>query len=212
MPTGHRPPIPPGVARVAILGTTLGHLWTNIFYVQLSGSGIVAADLNTLASDIAGFWNTNFGAAVPSTVQITEVDIVYVPSVGNEVTGSWTGSHAGTSPNTQVADAAAAYVINWLISAYYRGGHPRMYLPGVTTNNVTNGSDIGASGAAALATDAIAFKDAINGVTTTNITAVAMGTLSFQTGNSWRTTPLFRPFTGAKGALKLGSQRRRIHS
>jgi hypothetical protein len=190
----------------------MGHAWVQVFYLQLTGTGITTADLSTLATDIATDWNTNIAPTVPSTVAMAEVSIVYVPSVGNEVVANVSVSHVGTSPNTQVDDAAACYVINWSISAYYRGGHPRWYLPGPTTNNVTNGSDIPSASQAGLATAANAFRTAINGYTTANISGVVMGTLSFATGNAWRATPLFRTFTGASTSPKLGSQRRRIHA
>lgn len=212
MPSGHRPPIPPGAARVALSGTYQGHRWANVFYLELTGTGITAADLNTLATDIATQWNTNFGnLCLPSTI-LTEVKIVYVPSVGNEVVGVATVSHAGTNTGTDVENAASCSVINWNISAYYRGGHPRWYLPGISQAHVSNGSDIDSTFASNIASGANSFRTGVNGFTTTNISGVSFGTLSFASGNVWRGTPLFRPFTGATTRLKLGSQRRRILS
>lgn len=138
--------------------------------------------------------------------------IVYVPSVGNEITGVASVSHAGTNAGTTVSDASACYVINWNISAYYRGGHPRWYLPGPVTGHVSFGSNIDSGTTSSLATNMGLLRTDINGFTTTNISGTEMGTLSFATGNAWRTTPLFRPFTGVNVRSKLGSQRRRILS
>jgi hypothetical protein len=183
-----------------------------VFYLDVAGSGVVSADLNTLAASIGTAWNTDLAPQVPSQVVLDEVAVVYVPSVGNEITGVSTTTHAGSNAGTILQDAAGSYVLNWLISAYYRGGHPRTYLPGVTSGNITNGSDVSASFASGLATAANSFRTAINALTTTNITGVEMGTVSFASGNAWRTTPQFRAYNGVTVGLKLGSQRRRIHS
>lgn len=212
MPSGHRPPIPPGYARVAASGTYMGHAFTTVFYLQLTGTGITAADLNTLAGDIATDLNTNGLNRASSSVILTEVAIVYVPTVGNEVNGVWTGTHAGTHAGTDIENAATCMVINWHISAYYRGGKPRWYWPGLVQSDVVNGSNVDATQAGNTATAFAALLTAINGTTTTNITGVVLGTMSFQSGNAWRGTPLFRPFTGVSVRLKVGSQRRRILS
>lgn len=210
MPSGHRPPIPPPIARVALSGTYQGHHWTTVYYLNLTGSGITAADLNTLATDIATAWNTRFGANVTNTVILTEVAIVYVPSVGNEVNGVWTGSHTGTGGGVEIENAGTCLVVNWKISAYYRGGHPRTYMPGLAQVQVTNGSAVAAGAITTYTTAWSGFLADNNGFTTTNISGVQMGTLSYQTGNSWRTTPLFRPYTGVAIRSVVGSQRRRI--
>lgn len=212
MPSGHRPPIPPGYARVALSGTYQGHKWANVFYLALTGTGIVASDLNTLATDIANGWNSTLAGRVPASVVLTQVQIVYVPSVGNEVNGSAAVSHAGTRAGTDIENASSSWVLNWHISAYYRGGHPRWYLPGLLQADVTNGSAVDSGQASNTATSAAAFMADINGYTTANISGVQLGTMSFATGNSWRGTPLFRPFTGVAVRLIVGSQRRRLQS
>jgi hypothetical protein len=142
MPSGHRPPIPPGYARVALQGKIFSHQWINTFYVQLTGTGITATDLNTLATDIATAWNTSIAPNVSVDCVLTGVNIVFIPSVGNELIGSATVSHAGSNGHPTLPDAGASWVVNWHISAYYRGGHPRWYVAGVSDVYVTNGSDM----------------------------------------------------------------------
>jgi hypothetical protein len=212
VPSGHRPPIPPGYARVALLGTIFGHAWTQVFYLALTGSGIVAADLNTLATDLANSWNTNIAPVSTGDSILTGVEIVYIPSVGNEVVGSATVSHAGSNAGSSIADASACAVVNWNISAYYRGGHPRTYQPGILGSVITNGSIISSGQRSSIATGWANFRTAVNAYTTTNISGVSMGTMSFQTGNSWRTPPIFRAYTGCSVRTVLGSQRRRLKS
>lgn len=190
----------------------MAHKWAQIFYLNVTGTGVVAADLNTLCTTIGNAWNTRFAPQVTSNVVLTGLQIVYIPSVGNEVVGSATRSNAGTRAGPDIADASACYVINWHISAYYRGGHPRTYLPAPVQADMTNGSTINSTQLSAVATAASNFLSDVNAATTTNISALQMGTLSFQTGNVWRNPPIFRPYTGVSMRTILGSQRRRLKS
>lgn len=212
MPVGPRPPIPPSIARVAVLGTIFGHAWTQVFYLQVTGAAVTVNDLQSVSDEIATLWNTNIAPSLTADCILTNVSIVYIPSVGNELTYEGSYSHAGTAAGTTIDNAASSYVVNWKISAYYRGGHPRSYVPGVETSAVTNGSSISAATGSTFAGHWNTFRNALNAFTTTNITALVMGTLSFQAANAWRATPLFRAFTSVSVAAKLGSQRRRIHS
>lgn len=212
MPVGPRPPIPPGFAKVVLGGSIFTHQWKNIFYLQVTGGAVTINDLTTLATDIATEWNTTMGTILTPDTVLTSVQIVYVPSVGNELQAVWTGTHAGTNATTTIQDASAAWVLNWPIGAYYRGGHPRWYVAGVAANAITNGSDGTGTVPGNLATQANNLRNYINGLTLTSITALAMGTLSFSTGGAWRATPIFRAFTGVSTRHKLGSQRRRILS
>lgn len=212
MPSGHRPPVPPGYARVAIQGTFYGHAFTNVFYLQLTGTGITSTDLNSLAGDIAADWNTDIAPQASTNLTLTEVQITYVPSVGAELIGVWTGSHAGTSAYTDVDSSAACYVVNWAINAYYRGGHPRWYFPGPAANHMTNASTLDGTIRSAIATAFTNLMNATNARTTTNISAVAIGTMSFASGNAWRGTPVFHAFKSCAVRAVIGTQRRRLKS
>lgn len=212
VPTGTRPPIPPGVARVAISGTFFTHRFVHVFYLQLTHTTVTVNDLQSLADEISTLWNTNIAPKSVSNVTLTSVAVTFIDAPGSEVVYQGTYSHAGTYAGTAVNDASLCYVVNWKISAYYRGGHPRTYMPGLTTADITNGSDINSTSASGVATAWNTFRNSLNAYTTTNISAIVMGTLSFQTANAWRTTPVFRPYTSVSVNPKAGSQRRRIHS
>jgi hypothetical protein len=101
-------------------------------------------------------------------------------------------------------------VINWAISAYYRGGKPRTYMPGVPQSVVTDGRTLSSAYRSALATDAASFITDVNAITHGGITAVQLGTVSFQVGKNWRTPPIFRPYVGASVRQIMGTQRRRL--
>src|SRR5690348_6410409 len=214
MPTGPRPAPPAGTARVAISGTILGHRWVNVWYLQVAHSGAVTVnDLQTIADGIHTSWGASVAPLVSSDVVMKTVDITYFPSAGTELryTGSYsTAGGAAASPQ----DAGACFVIRWVIGEYYRGGHPRSYIPGVPAGSITNGSDLSATFMTNAAADLNAHRNAINALTSTNITSVTMGTVRYASGGAWLSPPRFVAYTScAVGKLgKLGSQRRRILS
>lgn len=212
MPTGVRPPIPPLFAKLVLSGTVLAKPWRNIGYLSLGGSGIGTADLNTLAGTINTAWGTRFVSLLSDQCLLTQVQIVYIPSVGAEIVGNSTVTKTGTRIGGFVADASACYLLNWNVNKYYRGGHPRWYLPGVETADITNGSVVAGSQRTNLATAANGFLNDCNAATTTNITSTVLGTLSFQHANAWRTPPIFWPFSTAVAAGLLATQRRRIRA
>lgn len=212
MPPGPRPPIPPDHCKVAIGGTLFDHLWTQVFYLHFVHGTVTINDLQSIADEIASLWNTNVAPDMSSDCTLTSVTLTYVPSVGNELVFEGSYTHAGTVAGTTIADASACYVVQWKIGAYYRGGHPRSYNPGVVSSVVTNGSLVSSGTRASLAGRWNTLRNALNAFTTTNISSITMGTLSFQSANAWRVTPLFRAFTDVAVAPILGSQRRRIKS
>jgi hypothetical protein len=181
-----------------------------VFYLQLTHGVVTVTDIQAIADAMDGYWNTNIKPQVTPDVVMQGIDIVYINAVGSEIVYKGSYNRVGTNADTTVSDASAAYVINWAIAAYYRGGHPRSYLPGVANGAVSAGSNISSGARTNLATAWNAFRNAVNTLTTTNVSAIVMGTLSFQTGNAWRGAPVFRPFTSVSVRNKLGSQRRRI--
>ncbi len=212
MPSGARPPIPPLFAKMVVSGTNMTHQVKTVSYLALAGTSIATSDLNTLSTTINTAFNTRFLSQLGDIYLTTGVQLLYIPSVGNEIVGSSAASHQGARVGGNVADASACYLINWNVNKYYKGGHPRWYLPGVITADVTNGSTVGGTQRTNLATAANGFLNDCNAATTTNITSVQLGTLSFQHNKAWRVPPIFFPFvSGAAGAF-IATQRRRIHS
>lgn len=211
MPPPPRPPIPPTIAKVVLGGTVYTHAWRNIFYLAIGGSGIAQSDITSLAGSIGTDWGTRFISQVSVDTALTSVDVTYVPSVGTELRTISTVSKIGTVTGT-VQDASASYLLNWNVNKYYRGGHPRWYMPGVASSVMTNGSIVSSAARTALGTAATNYLNDINALTTTNITSVVMGTLSWVHNKAWRTPPVHFPFVSVSVAGTLAQQRRRIHS
>lgn len=114
-----------------------------------------------------------------------------------------TGSGLSLPPN-------CAIVISWKISAAYRGGKPRWYIPGAVSSVLTAsyGSAIQPSVAGALATAAEAFRLNFNSSTIATFNPV-LGTVSRYASHAPRPVPLFRAFQGVEVHERLDSQRRR---
>jgi hypothetical protein len=118
-------------------------------------------------------------------------------------------SNIGGIAGAEATDATCA-VINWSITDFYRGGHPRTYLAGIPQSKITNGRTLLTAYAASLATQGINFLTGINALTHGGISATALGTVRFASGNAWLSPPVFRPYQSATVRSILGTQRRRL--
>lgn len=212
MPEGKRPPVPPLHAKVELKGTIFGHATRNICYLAVAGSGIGNADMNAIASGLRTAWDARFKAVQTADASIVEIKITYIPAVGEEIVGLNTTAVTGTLAGTTVTDAAASYLVNWNVNRYYRGGKPRWYIPGVLSTAVSAGSSVDSTRRTALTTGANGFINDVNALTSTNVTSVTLGTLSFQHDKAWRATPVFWQFMTGSAGLYLVTQRRRIRS
>jgi hypothetical protein len=212
MPTGTRPDPPGGVARVAVQGTIWGHEWINVVYVKPAVTGTPdATDVMAIADGVGGAWAADFMPLLDAHTALTQSKAVYFPTSGTPIVAISPASASG-GIDSQLADAGACFVIDWVIDASYRGGHPRTYLAGVPTSDISNGSDVHADVRAALAGAAAAVMVTVEAIVSAAFATCQLGTVSYSVANAWRTPPIFRAYSGAVCGATLGSQRRRIHS
>jgi hypothetical protein len=210
--TDPRPAPPAGTARVAISGTVFGHALTHVFWYEVEHSGtVVVDDLDAIAAGTLDAWASNFAPLLSTAVVYTSCQVVYFPTAGTELVGTATDSVAGEA-SEQIEDASASIVVDWLIALYYRGGKPRSYLPGPDASKVSNGSDLNSTYLSDLAGAASDVRNGINAGSSGSITAVTMGTVSFEHAKDWRDPPIFVPYINSKLRPVLASQRRRITS
>jgi hypothetical protein len=191
-----------------------GHAYTSVFYLNLTHGVVTVTDLQNVADYIAAQWNTNYGPEVTGAVTLTAVDIRFIPTVGSELRYVGTYGYAGTNAGGNPDNVSSCSVIDFVISDYYRGGHPRQYVPGPPLTAISNGSDISGTYMSALVAAVNTFRNNLNAHTTTNISAIVMGTVRFASGGAWLVPPRFVAFTSVKAGknLKMGAQRRRILS
>jgi len=210
MPLPPRPQPPDDTVRLIITGTAQTHPWAAIQWLSVTASSRALADLQSIVDGVSGAWHTNFSPQYPAQVSLSEVQGVWKTPGGGELIAQNSTVHVGSLSATIIDDASAAFVLSWHLNAYYRGGHPRTYLPGPYTAAVSNGSDIVPAYASSLQASALAYLNAVNALTHGSISAVVLGTVSFVHDKEWRVPPIFRPYTGVSVSNKLGTQRRRI--
>lgn len=209
MPSGHRPAPPVGTARVAISGHGLGgNPWVNVFWLNLTATTHVIADLKSVIDSMVAAYATRLGAFSTSNFIQTGAKASWLYASGNVLEYSGSYSNAGSHSGSNGPDAICS-VINWSISDYYRGGHPRTYLPGPDTSDVLTGNSLASSFQSALATAANSFITDVNALTHGGISAAALGTVRFASANAWLSPPVFRAYNAANVRQKLGTQRRR---
>lgn len=210
MPVGPRPQQPVGTARVALQGLIFTHHWVNVVYLRLTHvNPVTVNDLETILNIMADSWGTRIGPVVSTATTLSSIQATWIGSAGTSLDYTHTEAKAGSAAN-QTTDAAACYVVNWAIGDFYRGGHPRSYVPGIPSNIISNGSTILA---ASLATAAAAFQGWLNdtnAATSTNVSQVELGTVRYQSGGLWLSPPVFKPYQSASVRQTIGTQRRRL--
>jgi hypothetical protein len=93
-------------------------------------NSLSSTDATTLLTTLAGSWNTRFAGYTGASYSLTAVSV-------NDL-GSRTGvesqlvvSHQGTAA-VDGGTAGVAFVVSAKCALKYRGGHSRVYLPGIT--------------------------------------------------------------------------------
>jgi len=185
--------------------------WANIFHCQLTTSSSIAqADLDTWTTSFQAAFKTNFAPVQGNVVAyVLAKTILYTPGGGELISSiamTGTGSQAGTNQDV----LSPCKIISWLSTVYWRGGKPRTYLPGVMTVDSTDSRNLTSTAMTNAKNAAVAFRTAVNALTSGTITGTTLGFVSFFTGNVLRSPPVFFPITGATVHPRMGTQRRRL--
>lgn len=202
---------PDNSVRLAMSGNLRAQNWANVFHAQLTtSSSISQADLDAWSTSFAAAYKTDFQSQLGTDVNVTACKaILYTPGGGELISNPAIVTWAGTGGATSLMGSVSS-VLSWLSGVYWRGGKPRTYLPGTPGGFISAGTD-NLTGAAktSLSAAAVAFRTAVNALTSGTITGTTFGFVSFFSGNALRGTPLFYAITGATVHTRVGSQRRR---
>jgi hypothetical protein len=207
-----RPPLPTTV-KIELNWTSDGiAVAHNIAYGQF-GTGVDTTDDTTLLDTANAMMTSYASSGLPA--QLSEhwgLSSVTVSDNGGTSEAVQISTHArvpGTDASTPFPPQVAVCA-SWQISARYRGGKPRWYLPGITMNAVSAsyGSALLASWATATASALASLESSFNS-SSPNGHDIILGTISYRTGNAPRVTPVFRVFNLPKVHERLDSQRRR---
>lgn len=100
------------------------------FYLGYSGSPPTPGNCTTLAGDVEAAWLAHLAALIHPAWALTEVDVLDITTDSGS-SGQWTGSEDGSNSGTEFPSQVATNV-EYNIARRYRGGKPRMFLPGGT--------------------------------------------------------------------------------
>ncbi len=191
------------------------------FYLSYSGSAPSGANCTTLASDVASSWASHIAPVVNEAFTLTEVDVLDI-ATDTGLSGQWTGSNAGTRSGTPVPTQVTTN-IEFDIARRYRGGKPRMFLPGGVMADISTNATWEGSFLSAVNTAVGNFIDVIEGESIGSMGTLQHVNLSYYKGftnitNSsgreravptYRATALHDNVTGYAAKAVMGSQRRR---
>jgi hypothetical protein len=205
---------PDNSMRTAISGQFEGAAWTNVWWTQHTVSGTPAqADVDFVSAAIAAAMNNRFkNHQMVNTAYQKATSTFFLPGglVINSVTPLAT---AGTDVSGANLPANCAVGVSWISNVYWRGGKPRNYFCGISSNDMNLPADSQHLTAAAVAAwdgNAGLYLTDVNAITHGAITGTALGFVSFRSGNADRPAPLFFPFLGHRVHNRLDTQRRRL--
>lgn len=194
MPEGQRPDPPAHCARFAVNGTLESARWTNVFWVR-NGRGTTpsAGDFQAFCDDVlAGYKNTlTHLQGIRSITQ--ECTGLYYGPTGGILAAVSTGGQAGNQGG-DVLPASVALCIGWRVQQHYRGGHPRTYVAGQTTDHLQDSTTWTSGHTDSARDNANAFLTWINGRSHGDFSDPHLGTVSFVLRKAWRDPPVFRDY------------------
>lgn len=204
------PPIN-GVVKLEVIGSTGTQSWANIFHALYtpSTSPLTTAQLSAIASNLASSWNPYITALYPSSRLGVETVVTDLNAAGLSYVGPTVG--AGTRSGTALP-AQVATVIDFNSSApRYRGGHPRISIPGGVTSDLLDIQHWSSTFIAAANTAWTNFSGGIFNVAITGgVTVGSQCVVSYFSGKSLRPTPLAYSINSFSTRSLIGTVRRRV--
>jgi hypothetical protein len=126
-----------GVVKIRLLGTsTAGVKWANVLHAKVTGS-LTQATLNSCATAIRGYWLSDLGPWISNSYQLTTTEVTDLTTRTGAQGVDANTANATNAGAAMTANTAACLTLK--IANRYRGGHPRLYLPGVPASASTNG-------------------------------------------------------------------------
>src|SRR5262245_42812422 len=195
------------VAKVRLIGTNQSTEFNNIIHVQYSGGAPTSGTLSSLANSIGTAWNSTIAPICNTSCALTQVIAIDLASpTGNE--GSATVNHVGTRAGT-LMPVNVAVVFSFHVQLRYRGGHPRMYVPGGVSSDISAGHLWNTVSQQAFATAASTFLSQVNAITIGG-SAFFMVMVSYFINHALRPVPAVFPIVSTAVDDRIDTQRRRL--
>lgn len=165
-----------------------GQLAGNRFYLSYSGSAPSGANCTTLAGDIESAWSAHIAPlCAAGNYDLTEIDVLDIAS-DSGASGQWTGSAASTRSGTALPIQVCTNV-EFDIARRYRGGKPRMYLPGGVEADLATQATWDSTFISAVNAGVAAFIAAIEALSIGSMGTLAHVNLSYYDGYATTTPP-----------------------
>lgn len=133
----------PGTAQAVLKGTVSGHPFANIFHYQLGTTGIpwTQAQLQALTDGIMSGIAQTGGIGVNSAQGVVFQQVVAV-DLSTGTPAEAVSTHAAVV-GTQLPEPtpSTCVLVDNIITARYRGGHPRSYMPPMGATSLTSNED-----------------------------------------------------------------------
>jgi len=199
--------------KIVLSGTYGPCEWANIFALDIgeTGGGASMTDVTDVLDAFAAAWTTNVFPLLSAAVEVTLAKAVYISLISAEEYVVETPLSDTGSIDGEALSAQAAAVLSWPINAYYRGGKPRTYVPGIPVADLLDVGHFTSGFTEGLEAAGTAVLAAANDISHGNIVTAAMGIISYAADNAWRDPPIFRKFTGNPLVRsRIDTQRRRL--
>lgn len=205
------PPLPasPGQARWVVYQQGSGRTWGNYGYVSKEdGLPWDAAQLSTLASAVAGAWETNMAPVQAATVSYAQCEAYDLSNTtGARVFVPMTGSGTLTGSSDQVLSVCSC--TTFVVNRRYRGGKPRAYLSGVNGTQLADYKSFSTTAAALIESKWGLFINDIDALSIGGLSVTSVG-ISYYLNKVLRTTPLVEGIVAIETQVRVCSQRRRL--
>lgn len=191
------------------------------FYLSYAGAAPTPGNCITLATDIASAWATDIGPIVSDDWALAEIDVLDIASLTG-ASGQWSGHNTGGESGTAVPSQCAINV-EFGIARRYRGGKPRMFIPGASVGQLQDSAHWTTGFVSSVNTAVGAFFTAVEALSVGAVGALGHVNLSYYSGfknitNSsgreravpqYRTAALLDTVESYNTKAIVGSQRRR---
>lgn len=212
-PTGTKPPPLPGWMSVGynyVVGDSKG---TNIewfAYDETEAEAATSADLNQISVLQANSWLVRFSPHLANVTVLETMRIVLFRSSG-EIAATFAPAYNGAGGDGSNPGNIAA-VVNWVIDAYYRGGKPKMFLPGIPPSAIATETQLEPDyvSALTLAMGLWNAEDVPTFVSDHLTSAPSHIAPSWATGGAYRLTAVQRAVSEAWVQPRVCTQRRRL--
>lgn len=204
---------PPNSVRVAYEGTYGPASWAVVHWFMAEPNDTATqAQFNDLVDALGGFFKTRFVARadISNHVQFNKIRASWTDMSGALIRRTLRPADGTGTNSGHDAPAQVCYLIDWQAGDPRRGGKPRSYLCGVTTDSLEDEVRLNPAGASSLSDAAQGYIDDVAGLSSAPFTPISFVEMSFRAGNAYRVDPVQYTIDGGICSAEVATQRRRV--